>query len=104
MSLAARRDYHEFLTTPIIRQALTVVVPEYDRVAPLLTKPVRPGLHGLAHGSPLQSFALTVGIGRLAEYPVGQAIATLLWRRLKARKAASPMLSFRWLAPASFKP
>ena len=78
MSLAARRDYHEFLTTPIIRQALTVVVPEYDRVAPLLTKPVRPGLHGLAQGSPLQSFALTVGIGRLAEYPVGQAIAVLL--------------------------
>ncbi len=28
MSLQTRRDYHDFLTTPIIRQALTVVVPE----------------------------------------------------------------------------
>ena len=42
MSLGARRDYHEFFTTPIIRQALTVVVPEYDQVAPVLAKPVRP--------------------------------------------------------------
>lgn len=32
MSLKDRRDYHDFLTTPIIRQALTVVVPEYDQV------------------------------------------------------------------------
>ena len=31
--LGARRDYHAFLTTPIIRQALTVIVPQYDRVA-----------------------------------------------------------------------
>lgn len=78
MSLGARRDYHAFLTTPINRQALTVVVPEYDQVAPVLTKPVRPGLYALAQGSLLQSFALAIGIGRLAEDPVGQAIAVLL--------------------------
>lgn len=78
MSLQTRRDYHEFLTTPIIRQALTVVVPEYDAVAPVLSKPVRPGLHGLAQGSPLQAFALAVGIGRIAEAPVDQAISVLL--------------------------
>ena len=78
MSLQTRRDYHDFLTTPIIRQALTVVVPEYDAVAPVLTKPVRPGLHGLAHGSPLQAFALAVGIGRIAQTPADQAIAVLL--------------------------
>ena len=70
MSLGARRDYHEFLTTPIIRQALTVIVPEYDRVALVLTKPVRAGLHSLAQGTLLQAFALTVGIGRIAEDPV----------------------------------
>jgi len=78
MSLQTRRDYHEFLTTPIIRQSLAVVVPEYDQVAPVLAKPVRPGLHGLAQGSLLQGFALTVGIGRLAEDPVARAIDVLL--------------------------
>ncbi len=78
MSLQTRRDYHEFLTTPIIRQALTVVVPEYDAVAPVLAKPVRPGLHGLAQGSPLQALALAVGIGRIAETPVDLAITVLL--------------------------
>lgn len=78
LSLGARRDYHTFLTTPIIRQALAVVVPEYDRVAPLLTKPVRPGLHALAQGSLLQAFALTVGIGRIVEDPVARAIDVLL--------------------------
>lgn len=78
MSLQARRDCHEFLTTPIVRQALTVVVPEYDQVAPVLAKPVRPGLHGLALGSPLQAFALAVGTGRIAEAPVDQAISVLL--------------------------
>jgi len=78
MSLQTRRDYHEFLTTPIIRQALAVVVPEYDAVAPVLAKPVRPGLHALAQGSPLQAFALTVGIGRIAEDPVDQAITVLM--------------------------
>ena len=74
MPLGARRHYHEFLSAPITRQALPVIVPEYDRVAPVLTKPVRPGLHGLAQGSLLQSFALTVGIGRILEDPVARAI------------------------------
>ncbi|AXQ96160.1 TniQ family protein [Cereibacter azotoformans] len=78
MSLQTRRDYHEFLTTLIIRQVLTVVVPEYDAAAPVLVKPVRPGLHSLARGSPLQAFALAVGIGRIAEAPVDQAIAVFL--------------------------
>tara|TARA_R110001583_G_C5660329_1_gene409575 strand:+ start:2551 stop:3570 length:1020 start_codon:yes stop_codon:yes gene_type:complete len=78
MSLSARRDYHTFLTTPIIRQALTVIVPEYDHVAPVLAKPVRPGLHALAQGSLLQAFALTVGIGRVAEDPVARTIKVLL--------------------------
>jgi hypothetical protein len=78
MSLQTRRDYYEFLTTPIIRQALTVVIPEYDEVAPVLTKPVRPGLHGLAQGSLLQAYALTVAIGRVADNPVDQAISILL--------------------------
>ena len=78
MSLEARRDYHAFLTTPIIRQALTVVVPEYGRVAPVLTKPVRPGLHSLVQGSLLQSFALTVGVGRITGDSARQAIAVLL--------------------------
>jgi hypothetical protein len=49
--LVARRDYHAFLATPIIRQVLTVVVPECDRVAPVLTKPMRPGLHSLQAGT-----------------------------------------------------
>tara|TARA_R110000823_G_C15815225_1_gene488680 strand:- start:147 stop:689 length:543 start_codon:yes stop_codon:yes gene_type:complete len=78
MSLGARRDYHAFLTTPIIRQALTVIVSEYDHVAPVLVKPVRSGLHALAQGSLLQAFALTVGIGRIAEDPVARAIKVLL--------------------------
>ena len=78
MSLQTRRDYHAFLTMPIIRQALTVVVPEYDRVAPVLAKPVRTGLHGLAQGSLLQSFALTVGIGRIIGDPVKRAITVML--------------------------
>jgi hypothetical protein len=78
VSLGVRRDYHTFLTTPIVRQALIVIVPEYDQVAPVLTKPVRPGLHALAQGSLLQSFALMVGIGRIAEDPVARAIKVLL--------------------------
>ena len=78
MSLGARRDYHTFLTTPIVRQALTIIVPEYDHVAPVLAKPVRPGLHALAQGSLLQAFALTVGIGRVAEDPVARTIKVLL--------------------------
>lgn len=78
MSLQTRRDYHKFLTMPIIRQALTVVVPEYDLVAPVMAKSVRPGLHSLAQGSLLQTFALTVGIGRIVEDPVNRAISVLL--------------------------
>lgn len=78
MSLQDRRDYHDFLATPILRQALTVVVPEYDQVAPVLAKPVRPGLHALAQGSLLQCFALTVGIGRIIEDPVKWAISVML--------------------------
>jgi hypothetical protein len=78
MSLKDRRDYHDFLAMPILRQALTVVVPEYDQVAPVLAKPVRPGLHALAQGSLLQCFALTVGIGRIIEDPVKWAIIVLI--------------------------
>lgn len=78
MSLGARRDYHTFLSTPIVRQALTVIVPEYDQVAPVLSKPVRPGQHGLAQGSLLQTFALTIGISRIADDPVTRAIEVLL--------------------------
>ncbi|MFZ3581875.1 hypothetical protein ACOI1H_06840 [Loktanella sp. DJP18] len=78
MSLMDRRDYHDFLTTPILRQALTVVVPEYDQVSPVFAKPVRSGLHALAQGSLLQSFALTVGIGRIMKDPVKWAIVVLM--------------------------
>lgn len=78
LSLEARRANHDFLTRPIARQALLVVVPEYDRVAPVLAKPVRPGLLALAQGSLLQNYALTIGVGRLAADPVGHAAAVLL--------------------------
>lgn len=78
LSLGARRANHDFLTHPIARQAVLVVVPEYDRVAPVLAKPVRPGLFGLARGSQLQNYALTVGVGRLASDPVGHAATVLL--------------------------
>jgi hypothetical protein len=64
---------------------LTVVVPEYDRVAPVLAKPVRPGLHGLAQNSPLQAFALTVGIGRIGANPVNRAIDILLASDVEGR-------------------
>jgi len=78
LSLAARRDNHGFLNTPIARQALLVVVPEYDRAAPLLTKPVRAGLSALAQGSLLQAYALSVGLGRLVADPVRQVVAVLM--------------------------
>jgi len=80
MSLDARRDYHRFLNTPIVRQALTVIVPEYDQVAPILTKPVCPGPYGLAQGSLLQTFALTIDISRIGDDPVTRAIEVLLAR------------------------
>lgn len=78
LSLEARRANHGFLTHPIARQALLVIVPEYDRLAPVLGKPVRPGLLALARGSLLQNYALTIGVGRLAADPVGHAAAVLL--------------------------
>lgn len=78
MSLLARRQNHDFLTHPIARQALLVIVPEYDRVAPVLAKPVRAGLFSLAQGSLLQNYALTVGVGRLSADPVGYAASVLL--------------------------
>lgn len=107
MSLEDRRDYHDFLTTPIIRQALTVVVPEYDQVAPVLAKPVRPGLHALAQGSLLQCFALTVGVGRIIEDPVKWAISVMLVSDAegqgRVRQAISPWpLSLRRSISARF--
>lgn len=78
MSLLARRENHDFLTHPIARQALLVVVPEYDRVAPVLAKPVRSGLLALAQGSLLQNYALAVGVGRLSADPVGHVASVLL--------------------------
>jgi len=78
LSLEARRANHDFLTQPIARQALLVVVPEYDRVAPVLAKPVRAGMFSLAQGSLLQNYALAVGIGRLSVDPVGYAATVLL--------------------------
>jgi len=78
LSLAARRANHDFLARPIARQALLIVVPEYDRVAPVLAKPVRSGLFSLAQGSLLQNYALAVGIGRLSADPAGCAASVLL--------------------------
>lgn len=77
LSTEARRANHAFLTQPITRQALLVVVPEYDRFAPVLAKPVRVGLDALAGGTLLQNYALAVAVARLTENPVGQAVATL---------------------------
>lgn len=62
---------------PIARQALFVVAPEYNRFAPVLAKPVRPGLDALARGSLLQNYALAVAVARLTENPVEHAAATL---------------------------
>ncbi|CAN7694478.1 hypothetical protein [Pararhizobium sp. LjRoot238] len=78
LSLAARRANHDFLTRPIARQALLVIVPEYDRAAPVLAKPVRAGLFSMAQGSLLQNYALAVGVGRLSADPVGYAASVLL--------------------------
>ena len=94
MSLAARRANHAFLTRPIARQALLVVVPEYDRVAPVLAKPVRSGLKALARSSLLQDFALAIGIARLTQSPVEQAAAVLMAsdaeRQNRVRQALRP--------------
>lgn len=78
LSLQGRCDNYSFLNQPIARQALCVIVPEYDRVAPLLVKPVRPGLHALAQASLLQAYALAVGIGRFLENPIDPAVDVLM--------------------------
>jgi len=77
LSLDARRANHAFLTLPIARQALLVAAPEYNRFAPVLAKPVRPGLGALARGSLLQNYALAVGVARLTENPVAHAAVAL---------------------------
>ncbi|WP_146610656.1 TniQ family protein, partial [Rhodoblastus acidophilus] len=77
LSLEARRANHAFLTRPIARQALLVVAPEYNSFAPVLAKPVRPGLDALARGSLLQTYALAVAVARLTENQVEHAAATL---------------------------
>ncbi len=78
LSLEARRANRDFLEFPIARQALLAVVPEYDRIAPPLAKPVRVGLQGLADGSLLQNFALVVALARLTLAPVDYAAAALV--------------------------
>ena len=77
LSLEARWAYRGFLEFPIARQALLVVVPEYDRIAPPFAKPVRAGLQGLADGSLLQNFALAAALARLTLAPVDYAAAAL---------------------------
>ena len=77
LSLEARRANHGFLTQPIARQALLVVAPEYNRFAPVLAKPVRPGLDALGRGSLLQNYALAVAVARLTENPVERAAEAL---------------------------
>jgi len=69
LSLQARLDNSAFLSRPLRRQAVLAVVPEYDRAAPLLTKAMPLGSVVLAEASLLQSFALAVGVGRLALDP-----------------------------------
>lgn len=54
------------------------MVPVFDEVAPVLENPVQHGIHGLAQGSLLQGFALTVGSDRIAEDSVARAIDILL--------------------------
>jgi len=71
------RMFHEALRRPIARQALALVVPEYDRAAPVLAKAAAPGLAALARGSPLQSYALAAGLGRLIANPVAEAAKVL---------------------------
>ena len=77
LSLEARRAHRGFLEFPIARQALLAVVPEYDRIAPPLAKPVRAGLQGLANGSLLQNFALAAALARLTLAPGDYAAAAL---------------------------
>ena len=77
LSLEARRVYRGLLEFPIARQALLVIVPECDGIAPPLAKPARAGLRGLADGSPLQNFALAVALARLTLAAVDYAAAAL---------------------------
>ena len=71
------RMRHEALRRPIARQALALVVPEYDRAAPVFTKAAAPGLTALTRGSLLQTYALAVGLGRLIANPVVEAARAL---------------------------
>jgi hypothetical protein len=96
LSLEARRANHAFLTLPIARQALLVVAPEYNRFAPVLVKPVRPGLGALARGSLLRNYALAVGVARLTENPVEHAAAAL--EAADAEGEAEPTSSFEVVA------
>ncbi|MGC1860616.1 MAG: TniQ family protein [Methylocystis sp.] len=73
-----RHMFREALNRLIPRQALAIVVPEYDRAAPVFTKAAPPGLAALARGSLLQTYALAVGLGRLIEEPVTEVVKTLL--------------------------
>jgi hypothetical protein len=77
LSLQERFDNQAFLSHRIRRQALLLVVPEYDRVAPVLTKPVQFGLAALADASLLQAYALTIGVGRLTLDAVRQVAKVL---------------------------
>lgn len=77
LSLEARRANHGFLTQPITRQGLLVVAPEYNRFAPVFTKPVRLGLDALARGSLLQNYALAIAVARMTENPVEHAAKLL---------------------------
>lgn len=78
LSLQERFYNQAFLSHRIRRQALLLIVPDYDRVAPFLTKPVPFGLTALAEASLLQAYALTIGVGRLtldAARQVAQVLA-----------------------------
>lgn len=86
---------------------MTVVVPEYFQVAPVLAKLVRPGHHALAQGSLLQCFAITVGIGRIIEDTVKWPILVMLVSDAegqgRARQAICPWpLSLRRRISARF--
>ena len=71
-----RHMFREALNPLILRQALAIVVPEYDRAAPVFTKAAPPGLAALARGPLLQTYALAVGLGRLIEKPVTEVVKT----------------------------
>ena len=73
-----RHMFREALNRLVPRQALAIIVPEYDRMAPVFTKAAPPGLAALARGDLLQTYALAVGLGRLIENPVAEAVKALL--------------------------